>query len=236
MSFPKNQIDDLIDLVYPPVCGICGMMADSPDRLICQECWNSIRGLDAPYCLECHQFQTTSVNCADCDQPTMIIFSLGHFDRSLKKIIHDLKFSGLKPLARPLAQKLAAGIEESRVKKLIDLIIPVPLHASRYNIRGFNQAEEIGREISRLLDIPMNTDLLYAARKTKQQAKLHGTQREANVRGAFAVSDRKGIIAGKSVLLIDDVTTTGATLRENERVIMTAGADRVFSAVAATSV
>ena len=232
----RRQIDDLLDVVYPPVCGICGRPAESGERLICEKCWETVRGLDAPYCSGCKQFLPETLHCPECRPAPLVVFSLGYFDGSLKTIIHDLKFHGLKPLGTGLGRKLAEVLSLRADKLAIDFIIPVPLHASRYYARGFNQAEEIAREIGRELGLAVRADLLYAARKTKQQAKLPAARREINVRGAFAVPDRvEEILNGATILLVDDVTTTGATLREAARVLREANAPRVLAAVAATA-
>lgn len=231
----RRQFDDLLDVLYPPVCGICGKPADSGDRLICCACWESIKGIEAPYCSGCRALLYDKLRCRECRSSPPIIFSLGYFDDRLQSIIHDLKFRGLKPLAAGLGRGLAEKIAPFAGRVRADLILPVPLHESRRLGRGFNQAEEIAREISRRLEIPLRSDLLYNVRKTKQQAKLPAAEREANVRGAFAVDDDEGIIKGKRIILVDDVTTTGATLRENARMLKLAGARKIFGAVAATA-
>jgi len=232
----RRQIDDLLDVVYPPVCGICGRPAESGERLICEKCWEAVKGLEMPYCSGCKQFLPETLRCPECRPAPLVVFSLGYFDGPLKTIIHDLKFHGLKPLGAGLGRRLAEVLSSRADKLAIDFIIPVPLHISRYYARGFNQAEEIAREIGRRLDLAVRADLLYAARKTKQQAKLPAAQREINVRGAFAVPDRaEEILNGATILLVDDVTTTGATLREAARVLREATARRVVAAVAATA-
>jgi ComF family protein len=165
----------------------------------------------------------------------MIIYSLGYYDSRLQSILHDLKYNRLKPLAVPLGHKLAEIMAPSIDSLGIDVILPVPLHDSRQYQRGFNQAVEIGKAIGQILSIPLNEDILYATRKTKHQARLPAHEREANVRGAFAVDDPEGIITGKNILLIDDITTTGATLRENESVLLEASAKKIVTAVIATA-
>jgi competence protein ComFC len=232
----KTEAGDLLDLIYPPVCGLCSLPADSGDRLVCQRCWNAVCGLEAPYCLECRQFLRNPLRCSFCGVSTLAVFSLGYFDGHLQTILHDLKFAGLKPLAGPLGRKLAQLIAGWTNIPVIDFIIPVPLHSSRKYIRGFNQAEEIAREIGLCLGIRLLTGVLRTTRKTRQQARLPAARRPANVRGAFAVDDETEILKGKTVLLVDDVTTTGATLRENARVLEEASVKRIVAAVAATAV
>ncbi len=232
----KTETGDFLDLIYPPVCGLCGLPADSDDHLVCRKCWNAVCGLEAPYCLECRQFIHNSLRCSSCGVSTPAVFSLGYFDSHLQTILHDLKFAGLKPLAGPLGRKLARLITDWTNMPTIDFIVPVPLHSSRQYARGFNQAEEIAREIGLCLGIRLLVDVLYSTRKTRQQARLPAARRPANVRGAFAVDDETEMLKGKTVLLVDDVTTTGATLRENSRVLEEASVKRVIAAVAATAV
>ncbi len=226
----------MLDVLYPPVCGICGKPANSEDRLICMACWDLIKGFEAPYCSGCRKLLFDRLSCRECRSSPMVIFSLGYFDERLQSIIHDLKFHGLKPLATGLGRGLADLIAPVANRVKADFIIPVPLHESRRLGRGFNQAEEIAREMSRRLNVTLQSDLLFSVRKTKQQAKLPAAQREANVRGAFAVDDENGVLKGKRIILVDDVTTTGATLRENARVLRQAGAGKIVGAVAATAV
>ena len=232
----EKQAHGLLDLVYPPVCGLCGNLADSDDRLICPRCWATIDGFPQPYCLECKSFLSTKITCPLCRKRTVPIFSLGYFDAGLKTIIYDLKFGGLKPLGRPLGVKLASIIDRSDLALHIRAIVPVPLHPSIIAERGFNQAEEIASGLSAGLGRPCLANLLMTTRKTKQQSKLSGSEREQNVYGAFAVRDKEHFPVGETLLLVDDVTTTGATLMENIRVLREAGAGQVIGAVAATAV
>ncbi len=227
--------NDFLDLIYPPVCGLCGDVADTPARLVCQTCLGKIVGLEAPYCLYCRQFLTDSLRCKPCAQDSCPVFSLGYYEGDLQKLIYDLKFSGLRPLGASLGAKLAKVIMSYRKPPVFDYVIPVPLHSSREYQRGFNQSATIARELGFRLGIEVLYDVLYAARKTRQQARLPEALRQANVRGAFGVDDERGQLAQRTVLLVDDVTTTGATLRENVRILKNAGAARVVAAVAATA-
>lgn len=233
--FLRHQVNDLLDFVYPPVCGLCGHPADSDDRLVCRSCWGSITTLEAPFCLNCREFIMTGGTCHNCGEYALTVFSLAVYDDIMRSILHDLKFGCLKPLAAALGSQLAVLIEDRHQSLKLDMIVPVPLHSSRLYLRGFNQAEEIAREIGRCLTIPCYPDVLYLTRKTRRQSRLTAPEREINVRGAYAVAESESI-KGRSILLVDDITTTGATLRETVRVLNRAGARRVTTAVAATVV
>jgi ComF family protein len=126
-------------------------------------------------------------------------------------------------------------IEKKQDRMKLDCLIPVPLHESRMYIRGFNQSQAIAEGIGRRLNLPVYADILYMTRRTRQQARLPAHRRARNVRGAYAVDDPSGDIAAKRILLIDDITTTGATLRETARVLRLAGAGKIAAAVAATT-
>ncbi len=238
MRFAKDllvqQGEGILDLIYPPACGICGHQADSPDRLICRSCWSLGEGPPEPFCLTCRRYLVGTLTCT-CPPPTIVVFSIGPYDGPLKKILHDLKFAGLKPLAATIGRKLAERLQAGRRELGLDLIIPVPLHDSRLWKRGFNQAGEIACAIGRPLNLPVESEILYLTRKTHQQAKLAAEEREANIRGAYGVNDPQGRLAGRGILLVDDITTTGATLREVVRVLTVAGAVRVLAAVAAAA-
>lgn len=230
-----NVFNDFLDLIYPPVCGLCGGVADTPDRLVCQKCLEKIAGLESSYCLNCRQFLRDSLRCLPCGDDSCSVFSLGYYEGDLEKLIYDLKFSGLKPLGGSLGSNLAELIISHKRSPALDYIVPVPLHPSREYQRGFNQSAEIARGIGVRLGVEVLGDILYATRKTRQQARLPAAMRQANVRGAFAVDDKRGKLVNRSILLVDDVTTTGSTLRENIRILKDAGAAKVVAAVAATA-
>lgn len=232
----RRETRDILEVIFPPVCGICQKPADSPDRLICQRCWDSIQEMEIPSCLNCRQPLEKEDFCSVCGDDAATVFSVGFFTGHLQTILHELKFKGLKPLGQPLGRKIAAAISKRKLAEELDMVLPVPLHPYRRYSRGFNQAEEIAREISLRLGLSLRTDLLYQTRRTRQQARLPASLREKNVRGAYAVDDDAGELKGKRILLVDDVTTTGATLRENIRILKAASAKTIIVAVAATAV
>jgi ComF family protein len=129
-------------------------------------------------------------------------------------------------LAKPLAHLLLSVYQSNPQELSADLIIPVPLHRSRERERGFNQAFELSRQFSRLTRIPLPTRLLVRTRPTKVQAGLSRRERRINLRGAFEVS-RSRVLEDKTVLLIDDVFTTGATLNECAKILKENGALRI---------
>ena len=141
------------------------------------------------------------------------------------RLIHLLKYDGMRPLAKTLAGKMAPVA--SRVGA-VELVVPVPLHRSRRWSRQFNQAELLAKELSRLIATPCRTKCLRRVRSTPPQAGLSHRRRRENVSGAFAAADA-ACLKGRRVLLVDDVMTTGATLDACARVLKGAGARYVGS-------
>lgn len=141
------------------------------------------------------------------------------------RLIHAFKFHGRLQLAPWIARALAEGIAERA-----DVIVPLPLHPSRIAERGFNQAQEIARHLARATGAPLAGAGISRTRVTAAQADLLHEARAANVRGAFRCDVD---LSGKSVAVVDDVMTTGATLDEFARTLKRAGAVRVSNWVAA---
>jgi ComF family protein len=155
--------------------------------------------------------------------------AIGEYEGTLREIIHALKYSGRHSLARPLAECMW-----HRARDLIDdvdCVVPVPLHWRREYQRGFNQAREIARHLG-----PPIVEALVRRRATRAQVELPADRRRANVIGAFSLRRgwfRSTSIRGKKLLLIDDVSTTGATLESCAAVLTDLGASEVYALTAA---
>jgi ComF family protein len=157
---------------------------------------------------------------------------LPYFDRSivpfayaypLDHLIRGLKYSGRLSYGR-VCGTLFAQIRGASGLPLPELLIPVPLGERRYRMRGYNQAHEIARAISRVLAMPVRMDLVQRVRETSEQAGLKRKERRRNARGAFAVSKE---LRARRVAIVDDVVTTGSTVNEIARVLRRAGAEHV---------
>ena len=168
--------------------------------------------------------------CVRCQEaPTSIALAraVGSYEGTLRDIVHALKYDRRPTIARHLASRMrAAGAE---VLSGADLVVPVPLHPARERARGFNQARELARRLG-----PPMLDALTRTRRTAPQADLTAAKRHANVEGAFEL--RRGAIEGLTVVLVDDVSTTGATLNACAAVLLAAGAKEVRALTAAKAV
>ncbi len=159
----------------------------------------------------------------------MPVFALGVFDLYNRELIHRLKYYGDEPAGKFLGAelgKLVAGFDSTLAW---DAIVPVPLHWTRKWSRGFNQSLILAHALSKTAGLPV-WPALRRVKRTKDQTRLSRQERLANVRGAFRVVKD---VAGKKLLLLDDVTTTGATLEECRRVLAGAGAAQITAAVVA---
>ena len=204
---------------------------------VCQACWLSVEYVMPPICYQCGQLfiappegiASLTHCCGDCLQnppPYERLRAVGLYQGAFRHIIHAMKYQRVYGLVRPLAELLTAQFRYHWGDQLPDGLIPVPLHRRRLWEREFDQALGLSHQLSQAVDIPMWADLLVRDRNTISQVGLKLEQRQRNVQGAFRVQ-APGQCAGKTILLIDDVYTTGATVRECARVLLQAGAARV---------
>jgi ComF family protein len=209
---------------------------------VCEPCWRSILPLTPPLCDRCgdplpawRDISVPLATCARCRRGAQAIDrgrAIGGYDGALRVIIQALKYEGRRSLARPLAELMRSrGAEMLRGA---DCVVPVPLHWSRRRQRGFNQASDLARH----LGLPA-LRLLRRTRPTATQTGLSAARRHRNVRGAFALAvGREGLVGrerleGLIVVLVDDVSTTGATLNACARVLKQAGVREVRALTAA---
>jgi ComF family protein len=222
----------LAGFVFPPMCLGCGGEVQSGDIRICAGCWASLVRVDErdPAFQSSLQRTTGSGALAALCVPW-------YFERegALQALVHMLKYRGMTALGVELGEELgrSLGMQES---ERLDGWIPVPLHKSKYRERGFNQSVFIGRGIEKVLHIPCIKKALMRIRYTRSQTTLNVSLRASNVEGAFAVPrDAVRLVEGKTVLLVDDVITTGATMNACGIALRDAGAARVIGCALAVA-
>jgi ComF family protein len=227
--------DALLSALLAPGCAACDAILDRPlDGCVCKNCWDHIRSITPPVCDACGDPVARPIQlCASCSsRPHAVDRSraIGEYEGALRAIVHALKYGRRRSVARALAVQMRA--RGGDLLEHADWVVPVPLHWRREMHRGFNQA----RELARALDRPL-LDALVRSRHTQAQVELAADRRQANVRGAFRLRRawrlRRSRIAGSTVLLVDDVSTTGATLEACAAVLKEAGASRVYALTAA---
>lgn len=222
----------LAELVFfPSVCKLCSRLLEFPDeRIICRSCLQGLKPRRTSFCLCCGKFFDDSGEphfCRKCvlQRPVFSVHrSCGPYSGSLKNTIILFKYRGYRVLDKALATFVlqTLGREESLWWGL-DNIIPVPLFSEKQKKRGFNQASELARELARQKDIELIEGQLIKVKRTPPQTSLEASERRKNLKGAFEVVHDQGI-KGKTVLLVDDVYTTGSTLQECSLALIKAGA------------
>ena len=241
--------DALAAALLAPACAVCSALLVAPlSGCVCGNCWRAILPITPPICDRCgdplaRQRQPLIIDpesltpsapsmCMRCcagESAVTRARAIGEYEGALRDIIHALKYSGRISLARPLAAQMR--LRGRDVLDEVDYIVPVPLHWRREYQRGFNQAREIARHLG-----PPVVEVLRRCRATRAQVELAADRRRANVAGAFTVR-QKGLraprIRDRKLLLIDDVSTTGATLDGCARALREQGASDVFALTAA---
>lgn len=200
MSF----LTTLLDHILPQFCAVC----KKEGAVVCDECIERI---------------TFNFNREDVKILDGLFFSTHYHNRAVQEMIHLLKYEYIEKLGIQIG-KILAFVWLSHLHPEIDVVVPVPLHPKRLAERGFNQAELIAKKFCEITSLPLNTKSVQRTRATKRQVDLDSDQRKINVANAFLSAPISG-----SVLIIDDVTTTGSTFIEVASALKSAGASKVFA-------
>lgn len=236
LLYTKNISAFFFDIFFPPRCLNCGKYGE----ILCFDCAGKIVEIKTATCPDCGRISALGRYCNACskrlsDRSLCGILVAARYDEGpTKEMIHRLKYSGVISQSEHLAELISSQIAARFSKFSNYIIVPVPLHKSRKNSRGFNQSELIARHISAKLDLP-GGDALVRTLKTKNQVGLPRSKRLTNLIGAFSCVDTR-LVKGKKIFLIDDVATTGATLNECAKVLKAAGAKEIWGAVIARNI
>ncbi len=202
-------------------------------RGFCDLCLSEVHWIAPPFCSVCGtpfiSGESESHPCGGCLTHRKyfgIARALAAFEGSLQGAIHRWKYEGKTHLTPFFAEWMAEGLNRYWKLPFLDLLIPVPLHPRRLRERGFNQALLLAEALSRRTGIPVLKTILKKKKPTLPQVNLSGAEREKGLKGAFHVTEEEKL-SGKSVLLIDDVYTTGATVNECSKGLLRGGAERV---------
>jgi ComF family protein len=216
------MIDAILNLFFPQSCVLCGtQIFERRWSAACPECWSKLELVPRPFCAQCGMpapaIETLCGACRRGDHAFDFARSLFLFNDPMRGIIHHLKYSARVSLAKPLGRPLRACLTGEGFEA--NVVLPVPLHRSRVRERGFNQAELLARQ----LGLPVEHRLLRRRKNTPSQTGLSRSQRVLNLSAAFEVRRTPP----ETVLVVDDVYTTGSTLHEIAKTLKRAGARRV---------
>lgn len=215
----------LIDFFLPRFCAGCSTKLFPYDKFICAPCFSSIQPADNLR-LE-YEFQRKFYN----DKIISGFASSFVFekDKALQEIMHAIKYNKNFLAGKYLGRKSANLLNDKIKNWNIDIIIPIPLHAAKKFERGYNQSYYIAKGIAAELNLPVKENGLKRIRYTESQTTMTLLERKENIGNAFSVRNRNSI-KGKNVLLIDDVITTGATITECGKILLSAGASKIYAA------
>lgn len=212
----------LNELLFPEenICLFCNEETEDIKGYICLDCINNIEYLNREVDLDSPYVEKT-------------FYSL-FYNEFIKEKIYLYKYEGFGYFYKPLGEILFKTIDEKIPMDDIDIITYVPVHRRRKAIRGYNQSELIARYLSKKMDIPLSREDLIRTRWTRPQNKLNRHDRIKNIEGVFKVRDNKDI-KDKEILIIDDIITTGSTIKECGKVLLEEGKGRKVYALSITS-
>ncbi len=215
-----HLLNSALSFILPPVCVSCRQAG----ALFCPACRAQLDWIAPPICERCGR-RLRHGQCYACRRlrPDVRLRAAIWFNGPIVPAIHRFKYEGITAAAAPLGELMVLGWDVWRAP--VDLIVPVALHPSRERERGYNQAMLLARQLGERLELPVAVRALTRIRATRPQVGLSLGERQRNVSGAFAAD--AALVAGKRILLVDDVCTTGATLLAAAAALLEGGASSV---------
>lgn len=221
----------IIDSVFPRRCPVCEGIVER-GHTICKSCIKRLSLVKEPICMRCGREvpSETDEYCFDCSQREKS-FEYGrallNYDELSRHIAVQIKYKNKREYVEPFAKMIAARYKKQIALMRADCLIPVPVHPARFRKRGYNQAELLANGISKIIKVPVRSDILIRRKNTLAQKELSPEERLKNLKSAFAISDK---YAGdiKTAIIIDDIYTTGSTIEACTRVLKQAGVLRVY--------
>jgi ComF family protein len=233
--------NSLVDFVFPPFCAACHRrMPDGEHEAVCAACWSAYPSWEADACQRCGKTVAVSDGARLCELCVIpgwgcaAIRTSGPFAAPLAEAVHLLKYSDRRLVAATLAGMMAKAAAKDPAYAQADLILAVPLHPARQRERGYNQAQLLAAQAGRILGKPAPDGILVRLKNTGSQTALNRKERKDNVDDIFRVK-RPDMVRDKSVILVDDVLTTGATIGSCGQALLRAGARTVLALTAAAA-
>ncbi len=220
----------LLDLLYPGRCAVCDEITDRPGEFVCKKCSGKIIYIKEPCCMKCGKQlkKEEQEYCGDCEKKKhnfiqgTALYDYGSMADSVFRFKYAGRMEYAKFYARELYREKAGWLSMIRP----DALVPVPVHPSRKRKRGYNQAELIARELSRCSGIPINTHLIRRVARTKPLKNLSSAERQNNLKRAFKMWEND--VKLNTIVIIDDIYTTGSTIDAIAEVLQTAGITGIY--------
>jgi len=223
-------LQNFLNLILPPRCLVCGKILGS-DNGLCEECFNKIRFISYPICYKCGTplITETTSHCASCvsdnKNPFRFQRSMVYYDDNSRPLIVNFKFHDKTENSKFLARWLYSAGHDIW-EQGADILMPVPLHNARLRHRKYNQSALLCKDLSKFVNIPVDYHSLVRHKNTRPQVEFNGKEREHNVKHAFKVRNKQAI-QNKRIVIIDDVMTTGSTIKECALELLKNGAQSV---------
>ncbi|GAC1386319.1 MAG: ComF family protein [Ktedonobacteraceae bacterium] len=231
----QDVVQQSLDMLFPPRCAGC----KKAGTILCTACLTAIVPMKLPLCVHCGTSLAPSGMCQQCQYHRVKLSGLravSSYQEPLRTCIHALKYDGNVRLAMPLGFLLAQAYRYYALR--VDAMMAVPLHSERQQARGYNHAYLLAEVCAKQVQVPLYDNIVVRHRATPAQVGLSASERHQNVMGAFCCTSQfaNGALHGRSILLIDDVYTTGATLEACATPLFAAGAKAVWGLVLARPV
>lgn len=219
----------LTDLVFPKSCQACGAVLPPERRWLCADCAALAERVGENCCPRCGKPNPGEIcyDCATHDFAFREARALWLYTPSIRALIHALKYQGMTRVAGALLDMAEDGWQDWPIFRDAETIVPIPLHPVRQRQRGYNQAECIARALSHRCGLPVADHAAIRMKATPSQTQLLPDERRKNLESAFHV-EKPNAIRGKTVLIVDDVMTTGATVNSLSKALTTCGAREVL--------
>lgn len=224
----KRLSEALLQAVYPRRCPVCDEIVRQRGEKVCVECLKELKLLTPPWCMRCgRRVAEGEEYCGECREKRHFYErgrSLYEYD-SVAASIYRLKYGGRREYADFFGEQMGVYLGEFIRNVHPDALAPIPLHRRRQAARGYNQAALLAEALGRATDIPVYANLLVRVRNTAPQKKLNAEERQNNLKKAFIM--RGNDVKLKTIIVIDDIYTTGATIDEAARALKDAGVEKV---------
>lgn len=241
-SYPQYALSQILDVVFPMVCTGCGRFTGHNDfDYVCRKCFGEIEVKSRLECIGCKRRTDLGLTCAFCKKENSIdqlIIAADLKDKLVDRMIKTYKYKFVSDMHKPLFALAKKSIKKLLLKKFNlfednPLITAIPLHRIRFNERGFNQSQLIAKDISDFFHVSYAEDILIRKYNSKNQADIKAKEdRMVNVKNNFRIGNSQ-IIKGRSIILVDDICTTGATLNECARVLKENASGKIIGLVIA---
>ena len=230
MRNSSGYIEKIINFVYPRRCPVCDDIVPVGQGLVCEACCKNIKYIEDPRCRKCgkQMYEESALFCRDCAKRKHYFeYGFALYDyQSMKKSIYRFKYGKRSEYAKYYAKDMYKRLAEEIKRMNADALIPVPLHRSRKAGRGYNQAEILAKELSKLTGIPCYSDLVKRVRNTIPQKELNVQERQNNLKKAFLI--HSDVVKLNKTIVVDDIYTTGSTIDAVAKELRQHGVEKVY--------